>query len=88
MLEQLNKTYSDRSSFIAPIVGVFLIKLEGFDEITFMIMPNQTKLTNKQNSFILKFDLKGSMVGRTELPSNIKGKTKLLKFSKNEILKD
>ena len=88
MLPELSKTYGDRSSFIAPIIGAFHFKLEGFDELTFMIMPNQTKLTNPENNFVMKFDLKGSMVGRRVLPPNIHGKQKLESMCANKILKD
>jgi 1-phosphatidylinositol-4-phosphate 5-kinase len=88
MLPELDKIYGKRPSFIAPIIGAFHFKLEGFNDLTFMIMPNQTKLTNPENSFIMKFDLKGSMVGRRALSPNIRGRQKLLSISKNEILKD
>ena len=56
------------------IVGIFEIKLEGFNAINVIVMKNGTKKVGMNTKFVYKFDLKGSKINRTSLSGEVKCK--------------
>ena len=65
LLPSLVDQYSENlKSYLALIVGIFEIKLQGFSKVNVIVMKNCVQQTSEMSKILYKFDLKGSKLNR------------------------